>query len=229
MQLRLLPKEPIFPDPQLADAEGLVGISQDLNPERLIAAYTTGIFPWFEEQGFFFWFSPDPRMVLHAEDLVIHKSMRPYLNQKRFRVTFDTAFEAVVRQCKKAERPGQGKSWISEKFVSAYAEVHQQGYAHSVEVWQADTLVGGLYGLSLGSAFFGESMFANVPNASKYGFIKLVQWLEKRGILLIDCQVFTPHLASLGATEITRSAFLKELKETQKAATIRGPWVYSGD
>lgn len=229
MQLRLLPKEPIFPDPHLADAEGLVGISQDLNPERLIAAYSAGIFPWFEEQGFFFWFSPDPRMVLHASDLIIHKSMRPYLNQNRFRVTFDTAFETVVRQCKKAERPGQDKSWISEKFVSAYAEVHRRGLAHSVEVWQDEALVGGLYGLSMGRAFFGESMFATVPNASKFGFIKLVQWLQKRNINLIDCQVYTPHLASLGAAEISRSDFLKELKETQKADTLRGPWLYSGD
>jgi len=229
MQLRLLPQEPIFPDPHLADAEGLVGISRDLNPERLIAAYKKGIFPWFEEQGFFFWFSPNPRMVLHAADLVIHKSMRPYLNQNRFSITFDTAFAEVVRHCKKAERPGQDSSWISEKFISAYAELHRQGFAHSVEVWQGDELVGGVYGLSLGRAFYGESMFATVPNASKFGFIKLVHWLQKRNINLIDCQVYTPHLATLGAVEITRNAFLAELQVTQKAETLAGPWVYSED
>jgi leucyl/phenylalanyl-tRNA--protein transferase len=229
MQLRLLPQEPIFPDPHLADAEGLVGISRDLAPERLLAAYRAGIFPWFEEQGFFFWFSPNPRMVLHAADLVIHKSMRPFLNQNRFRITFDVAFEQVIRHCKKAERPGQDSSWISEKFISAYAELHRQGFAHSVEVWQGDELVGGVYGLSLGTAFFGESMFATVPNASKFGFIKLVQWLQKREIQLIDCQVYTAHLASFGAKEINRSEFLQALKETQKAETLPGPWHYSAD
>jgi leucyl/phenylalanyl-tRNA--protein transferase len=229
MEFRLLPKEPIFPDPNLADAEGLVGLSQDITPERLRAAYQKGIFPWFEQQGFYFWFSPDPRMVLYAKDLKIAKSMRPLLNQKRFTVTFDTCFTEVITNCANTKRGPNNTSWISSNFVKAYSELHNQGIAHSVEVWCGSELVGGLYGVSLGVAFFGESMFSTVPNASKFGFIKLVQWLQKQAINFIDCQVYTAHLASLGAVEIERKVFLEELAITQKAPSVLGKWIYSCD
>ena len=224
MKIPLLPEQPIFPDPRLADAEGLVGLSQDISPERLLAAYQNGIFPWFEEQGFFFWFSPDPRMVLYAEDLTIHKSMRPYLNQNKFTVSFDCAFETVIKACAAAERKGQESTWIAQSFIDPYTELHRQGFAHSVEVWQHGTLIGGLYGISLGGCFFGESMFSKMPNASKFGFIKLVQWLQKKGIDFIDCQVYTEHLASLGAKEMVREDFLEELKIRLKQQTISGKW-----
>ena len=227
MKLMLLPKEPIFPDPNLADAEGLLGLSQDISPERLKAAYKTGVFPWFEQQGFYFWFSPDPRMVLFAEDLKISKSMRPYFNQQKFKVTFDSAFLAVITNCAGTKRGPENSSWISENFIEAYAALHAQGFAHSVEVWSGNELVGGLYGVSSGAAFFGESMFSKMPNASKFGFISLVKWLQKQGIDFIDCQVYTAHSASLGAQEISRTTFLEKLKETQKAETLQGKWHYS--
>jgi leucyl/phenylalanyl-tRNA--protein transferase len=229
MQIPLLPKAPIFPDPNNADADGLVGLSTDLSPERILAAYEQGIFPWFQDQGFYFWFSPDPRMVLHPEQLRIHKSMRPYLNQNRFRVTFDKAFKAVMENCSLAPRPGQESTWISPEFVNAYHKVHLLGFAHSVEVWDDEELIGGLYGLSLGRVFFGESMFSKKPNASKYGFIKLVQWLKKRGFNLIDCQVYTRHLAYLGARNVKRADFLVELNREVHQETLAGKWHYSED
>ena len=229
MKIPLLPEQPIFPDPNQADAEGLVGLSKDISTERLLVAYRSGIFPWFEEQGFFFWFSPDPRMVLWADDLMIHKSMRPYLNQKRFTVTFDREFGQVINQCAAAKRSNQESTWIADSFINAYAELHQMGFAHSVEVWENNTLVGGLYGVSLGAVFFGESMFSKVPNASKFGFIKLVQWLRKIGIEFIDCQVYTDHLASLGAREMVREDFLMELNARQNKQTLAGKWTYSED
>ena len=227
MKLTLLPKDPLFPDPNLADAEGLVGLSQDINPERLKAAYSQGIFPWFEEQNLFFWFSPDPRMVLFADELKIHKSMRPYFNQQKLTVTFDTAFARVMQQCAAAKRHDQEKTWISKNFIESYTQLHTQGLAHSVEVWQNSVLVGGLYGVSLGAAFFGESMFSALPNASKFGFISLVKWLQKQNINLIDCQVYNAHLASLGAKEMPRKQFLDTLKITQKEPTKVGKWNYS--
>lgn len=227
MQIPLLPKAPIFPDPNEADADGLVGLSTDLSTDRILAAYESGIFPWFQEQGFFFWFSPDPRMVLYPSQLRIQKSMRSYLNNNRYQVTFDKEFKTVMENCARAPRPGQESTWISPEFVEAYHKVHLLGFAHSVEVWDDNELVGGLYGLSLGHVFFGESMFSKKSNASKYGFIKLVQWLEKRGINLIDCQVYTRHLADLGARNVKRQDFLKELYREVHRETRAGKWNYS--
>ncbi len=227
MNIPLLPKTPVFPDPNLADADGLVGISEDIRPVRLLAAYKNGIFPWFEEQGFYFWFSPDPRMVLLADELKISKSMRPYFNQQKFTVTFDTCFSEVIKNCASIPRGPENSSWISANFVDAYTQLHAQGYAHSVEVWRGSELAGGLYGVSLGAAFFGESMFSKVPNASKFGFISLVKWLKQKGIGLIDCQVYTAHLARMGAKEIPRKTFLENLKETQNQTSMAGHWIYS--
>jgi len=226
MYIPLLPDQPIFPNPEHADADGLVGISRDLNPERLIEAYKQGIFPWFEQDDFFFWFCPNPRMVLYPHKLKVQRSMRPLFNQNVFHVSFDTCFEDVVRHCATIPRGPENQSWISENFVIAYKTLHEKGVAHSVEVWQNNTLVGGLYGICLGAVFFGESMFSRVPNASKFGFITLVQWLEKHGIQMIDCQVHTTYLSSLGAEEIKRDVFLKQLKDLYTKQNTITQWVY---
>ncbi len=197
-----------FPHPSLADAEtGLLAVGGDLSRERLLLAYSNGIFPWYEEQGEVFWFSPQERMVMFPSELKISKSMKALLNKNAFEVTFNRDFQTVIEHCAKVKREGQKDTWISENFVDAYCHMHELGFAHSVEVWQNGNLVGGLYGMILGKVFFGESMFSNVSNASKYGFIKLVEHLQNQHFQLIDCQVYTPHLASLGAKLISGEKF----------------------
>lgn len=214
-----------FPAPELATPEGIIAVGGDLSAERLMTAYSEGIFPWFNEGDPILWWSPDPRFVLFPEELVVSRSMRPYFNQKKFQVSFDRDFEGVMRNCQKSNRNGQsGDTWITEDMIQAYVQIHQLGYAHSVEVWQGDELVGGLYGISLGKIFFGESMFAKVSNASKYGFISLVQNLREKGFVLIDCQQQTHHLGSLGARAINRKSFLQYLEENKKQDTLTGSW-----
>lgn len=214
-----------FPAPELATPEGILAVGGDLSPARLLEAYAGGIFPWFNEGDPILWWSPDPRFVLFPDELVVSKSMRPYFNQKKFQVSFDQDFEGVMRGCQQSNRNGQsGDTWITEDMIQAYVQVHQLGYAHSVEVWQDGNLVGGLYGISLGKIFFGESMFARVSNASKFGFITLVQKLREKGFTLIDCQQQTQHLGSLGAKPISRKSFLHYLQENKKLETLTGSW-----
>lgn len=214
-----------FPAPELATPEGILAVGGDLSPARLLEAYAGGIFPWFNEGDPILWWSPDPRFVLFPDELVVSKSMRPYFNQKKFQVTFDKDFEGVMRGCQQSNRNGQsGDTWITEDMIQAYVQVHKLGYAHSVEVWQDGNLVGGLYGISLGKIFFGESMFARVSNASKFGFITLVQKLREKGFTLIDCQQQTQHLGSLGAKPISRKSFLNYLQENKKLKTLTGSW-----
>lgn len=214
-----------FPAPELATPEGIIAVGGDLSAERLLTAYSEGIFPWFNEGDPILWWSPDPRFVLFPSELVVSRSMRPYFNQKKFQVSFDRDFEGVMRNCQQSNRNGQsGDTWITEDMIQAYVQVHRLGYAHSVEVWQEDELVGGLYGISLGKIFFGESMFAKVSNASKYGFITLVQNLREKGFVLIDCQQQTQHLGSLGARPISRKSFLQYLEENKKQETLTGSW-----
>lgn len=214
-----------FPAPELATPEGILAVGGDLSPARLLEAYAGGIFPWFNEGDPILWWSPDPRFVLFPDELVVSKSMRPYFNQKKFQVSFDQDFERVMRSCQQSNRNGQsGDTWITEDMIQAYVQVHQLGYAHSVEVWQDGDLVGGLYGISLGKIFFGESMFARVSNASKFGFITLVQKLREKNFTLIDCQQQTQHLGSLGAKPISRKSFLEYLQENKKLETLTGPW-----
>lgn len=214
-----------FPAPELATPEGIIAVGGDLSPERLLTAYSEGIFPWFNEGDPILWWSPDPRFVLFPDELVVSRSMRPYFNQKKFQVTFDRDFEGVMRNCQQSNRNGQsGDTWITEDMIRAYVQVHDMGYAHSVEVWQDEELVGGLYGISMGKIFFGESMFAKVSNASKYGFITLVQKLREKGFILIDCQQQTQHLGSLGARPISRKSFLQSLEENKKQETLTGSW-----
>lgn len=207
----ILTEELIFPPVSEASPEGFLAIGGDLSPERLLLAYTNGIFPWFSEDEPIIWWSPDPRMVLFPENLKISKSMKQLLRKKAFSVTYNQAFDQVIDACATIYRPGQDDTWITEDMKAAYIKLHELGYAISVEVWQDDQLVGGLYGIDLGHIFCGESMFSNVSNASKYGFIHLVQKLQQNGCQLIDCQIHTDHLESLGAQEIPREVFLSYL------------------
>lgn len=219
MPIYLLPKdEIIFPSPHLATAEGILAVGGDLSPKRLLLAYRQGIFPWFNPGEPILWWSPDPRFILYPEELRISRSMRPYFNQQKFKVTFDRDFARVIEACQvrasEAERRQRDiGSWITDEMLDAYSQLHQMGYAHSVEVWEGDQLVGGLYGLAMGRVFFGESMFTRVTNASKFGFITLVMKLTEWGFHLIDCQQETRHLASLGARSISRRAFIAVLDQ----------------
>lgn len=204
-----------FPPVEEATKDGLLAIGGDLTPQRLLEAYNHGIFPWYEEPQPILWWSPDPRMVLFPQNLKISKSMEQLLKKKAFNVTFDTAFEEVMQQCSMIKRDGQNGTWITPQMKISYGQLHKMGIARSVEVWQENQLVGGLYGIYLEAQkiFCGESMFAKVSNASKYGFIHLVKKLEQEAIKLIDCQIYTEHLESLGAEEISRQEFLQYLKK----------------
>jgi leucyl/phenylalanyl-tRNA--protein transferase len=215
-----------FPHPSLAEPGGLLAVGGDLSVDRLVLAYRNGIFPWFEESGQFYWYAPDPRWVLFPPELRIRKSMRSVFNRQKFRYTLDTAFTRVMQSCAETPRNRQDGSWISDLFIENYARLHEQGVAHSVEVWQDATLVGGLYGIALGKIFYGESMFTLAPNASKAGFITLVQALERSGFLLIDCQQQTSHLESLGARGIPRELFMEYLEKNIYEKTLVGKWQF---
>ena len=195
----------------MASAEGSVAIGGDLSPERLVLAYNSGIFPWFDDDEPILWWSPPERMVLFFEDIKISKSMRNIINQKKFNVTFNTAFRDVILNCKKISRKDQPGTWITDNMAEAYFKLHELGIAKSVEVWENGALVGGLYGVDLGHVFCGESMFSKVSNASKIAFIALAKQLEMANYHLLDCQVYNDHLASLGCVEIDRDDFLKVL------------------
>lgn len=205
----LLNQSLIFPDVSTASAEGILAIGGDLSPERLILAYKSGIFPWFENEEAILWWSPDPRFVLFPKQLKVSKSMKQVLRNTDFEISVNRDFEQVISNCSKMKRNGQNGTWITKSMKQAYLKLHELGYAKSVEVWQSDELVGGLYGIDVGNGVFcGESMFAKVSNASKVGFISFIQ---NSNYKLIDCQVYTNHLASLGAAEISRPEFLTYL------------------
>lgn len=209
----LSPNDP-FPSVEEASEEGLLAVGGGLSPQRLLDAYSRGIFPWYDSSQPVLWWSPDPRMVLFPENLKISGSMKQLLKKEVFKVTFDKAFSEVVDHCANIKRDGQNGTWITPEMKQAYLQLHELGVARSVEVWQGEELVGGLYGIYLKEKkiFCGESMFAKVSNASKYGFIHLVQKLQEEDLRIIDCQIYTPHLESLGAEEISRTEFLKFLK-----------------
>ncbi|BFM43512.1 leucyl/phenylalanyl-tRNA--protein transferase [Flavobacterium sp. CFS9] len=202
-----------FPPVSEADEEGILAIGGDLDPERLKLAYQSGIFPWFNEGEPILWWSPDPRMVLFLDELIVSKSMRNVLNRKQFKVTFNKSFREVISNCQKIKREGQDGTWISNEMIDAYCKLNEQGIAKSVEVWQDDVLVGGLYGIDLGHVFCGESMFSKVSNASKVAFIALVNYLKEGNYKLLDCQVYNSHLESLGCREIDREEFIAILKK----------------
>ena len=205
-------KDLFFPPVNEADEEGILAIGGDLSSERLQLAYKSGIFPWFNEGEPILWWSPDPRMVLFLDELIVSKSMRNILNRNQFKVTFNKNFAAVISNCQKIKRDGQNGTWISNEMIDAYCNLHEIGVAKSVEVWQDEVLVGGLYGIDLGHVFCGESMFSKVSNASKVAFIALVEYLKRGNYKLLDCQVYNPHLESLGCREIDREEFISILK-----------------
>ncbi len=200
-----------FPPIELASKEGILAIGGDLHPSRLFAAYQKGIFPWYNEGEPIVWYSPDPRMVLFPNKIKITKSMRKILRDSTFKVTFNQNFEQVIRHCKTVQRKEQEGTWITDDLEKSMIILHKNAIAKSVEVWQNDKLVGGLYGIDLGNLFCGESMFSLVSNASKIAYIALAQKLEKENYPIIDCQVYNDHLASLGAEEISREHFKKYL------------------
>lgn len=211
-KIHLLTEELYFPPVSETHPSGIIAVGGDLSTERLLLAYNSGIFPWFEDGEPITWWSPDPRMVLFLEDLKVSKSMRNILNRNIFKITFDQNFREVISNCQSIKREGQGGTWITDDMIEAYCKLHELGYAKSIEVWQDNKLVGGLYGIDLGHIFCGESMFAKVANASKVAFIHLVNYLKENNYLLLDCQVYTEHLESLGAVEIDREDFMTILK-----------------
>ncbi len=201
-----------FPDVSLANTDGILAIGADLSPKRLLLAYKNGIFPWFNQGEPIVWHAPKYRMVLFPDELKISKSMRKVLQKQLFYITFNQNFEQVIYHCKNIERNDQNGTWITDEMQEAYIKLHKLGVAKSVEVWQNNKLVGGLYGIDLGHVFCGESMFSLVSNASKVAFIYLTKMLARQNYKLIDCQIYNSHLASLGAREISRDVFMKYLK-----------------
>ena len=219
-----LTKEISFPHPQNASEDGLLAIGGDLSIERILFAYENGIFPWFNKDEPILWWCPDPRFILLPSEIKVSKSMGQVLRKNEFKVTFDKAFEKVILNCSFAPRKGQTGSWLTDEMIDSYKKLHQLGYAHSVETWKDGKLVGGLYGLSLGKCFFGESMFTKVSNASKAALIHLARTLEKNDFTLIDCQSRTNHLASMGAKFIPRTEFLAILESNKNESTVLNHW-----
>lgn len=216
--------EPYFPDPNLAESDGLIAIGGDLSPQRLVNAYASGIFPWYSEGEPLLWWSLDPRMVLFPDDFRCSKSLQRTILSHKFEVHIDTAFRQVMESCGRTPRPDQDGTWITQEMIDAYVRLHELGLAHSFETYQDGELVGGLYGLSLGDLFFGESMFHTVTDASKVAFVRLVEFCNLHGFRLIDAQQPTPHLASLGANPIPRKEFLGLLDNTDWQRTLQRSW-----
>jgi leucyl/phenylalanyl-tRNA---protein transferase len=227
LPIYLLNEDPdAFPDPERAHPSGVVAVGGDLTVERLLAAYKRGIFPWYGEGDPILWHSPDPRFALVPDELHVPRSLEKVIKRGAFELKLDTVFEEVIGACARAPRPGQSGTWLTAEMRDAYCELHRSGYAHSAEAWQAGTLVGGLYGVALGSVFFGESMFATVPDASKATFVVLARQLAAWRFSLIDCQQETAHLARFGATPWPRKRFLAALKAGLREPTRRGPWSF---
>ena len=227
MPLYLLTHDIVFPPPEHSQADGLLAVGGDLSAERLLLAYQTGIFPWYSEDAPILWWSPDPRLVLYPDEFRVSKSLRKLIKKNVFQITLDTAFEQVMTTCAQIERPRQDGTWILDEMIEAYCRLHDLGYAHSVEVWHDDEVVGGLYGVSLGRCFFGESMFSRMSNASKVALYALVEHLKTWQFDLIDCQITTEHLVRLGAREVPRALFLDELKNSLQFPTVKGKWTFN--
>lgn len=224
MPLHLLSEQLIFPSPEQADSEGLLAIGGDLSPERLVLAYSSGIFPWYSEGEPILWWSPDPRMVIRPDEFRPSTSLRKWAKKQAVRVSMDEDFESVMRACSHAPRPGQEGTWITPAMLASYRALHEMGIAHSIECWEGEELVGGLYGLSLGKVFFGESMFSKVSNASKLAFWALNQYADSTGIQFVDCQLHNNHLESLGAYTIPRKEYLQWLYAAMEHETKQESW-----
>ena len=220
----LSPDDPFPPvDLALQVPNGLLAAGGDLTPERLLAAYREGVFPWFGDEDPILWWSPDPRMVLYTNEVHVSRSLNKVIKTNRFRVTLDQAFREVIKGCAAARRDNEG-TWITQAMEEAYVRLAELGHAHSVEAWEGDTLVGGLYGVALGRMFFGESMFTRVTDASKVSLVTLARQLERWTMPLIDCQMSTPHLASLGARDVPRTDFLAEVRYLVQQPVVPAPW-----
>ena len=228
MPVQRLGSELVFPPPEQAEPGGLLAVGGDLAPDRLLLAYSLGIFPWYDESLPILWHSPDPRTVLVPHELHVPRSLAKLLRRASFEVTLDTCFPRVIEACAATPR-GRGEgTWITEEMRAAYLRLHHLGFAHSAEAWSGGELAGGLYGVALGACFFGESMFTHRPDASKVAFATLVRQLERWGFELIDCQMHTEHLARFGARDWPRARFLRHLRRALRRETRRGPWTLDG-
>ena len=224
MPVYRLSDKPVFPPPEGASPEGIVAVGGDATPERLIEAYSLGIFPW-PHAGFpLLWFSPDPRFILKLDRVKVGRSLRKSIRKSPYEIRVDTAFRRVMKGCARAPRPGQRGTWITPELLEGYGLLHRKGMAHSIEAWADGELAGGLYGVSLGTMFCGESMFALLPDASKIAAMTLFGNLKAWGFSFVDCQVYTDHMARFRAVEWRRSRFLKALRQTLAEPTRRGPW-----
>ncbi|TNE48754.1 MAG: leucyl/phenylalanyl-tRNA--protein transferase [Deltaproteobacteria bacterium] len=229
MTIYRLDRRIIFPSPYEAEPDGLLAVGGDLSPARLELAYRSGIFPWYTEGSPILWFSPEPRMILMSSTLRINRSLRKAIRKRPYTITLDQAFSRVMKACAQTPRPGQNGTWITQDMLRAYEEMHRLGLAHSVEAWEGDQLVGGAYGICLGGLFCGESMFAHAPNASKISFSALIHQMYRWDIRLIDCQVYTEHLDSLGGFEVPRYVFLQKLQQALHKPTRKGAWELDDD
>lgn len=224
MPVYILGNDIVFPDPKDAEETGLLAVGGGLEPERLLLAYSTGIFPWYSEDDPILWFSPDPRLIFELDEYKPRRTVRKLINSDKYSVRIDTNFESVIRYCAKVPRPGQSGTWITEDMISAYIKLHQLGYAHSFETYQDNELAGGLYGISLGGAFFGESMFHLKRDASKIAFHRLVEKCRQFEFSFIDSQVPNDHMKQVGCVEISRGSFLERLEKCMAQETIKGTW-----
>ena len=215
-----------FPPPHLATEDGLLAVGGDLSQKRLLLAYRMGIFPWFSNNEPILWWSPDPRFVLYPHEIKVSKTLKKVIKKDMFSVTMDLAFNEVINQCAQVRLGKNQGTWIVKDMIDAYCNLHESGFAHSVEVWLQGDLVGGLYGVSLGKCFFGESMFTLVSNASNVGLVKLLEYLKELSFDLIDCQVPTEHLIRFGARQISRMRFLNQLEKSLKSQTQKGKWCF---
>jgi leucyl/phenylalanyl-tRNA--protein transferase len=224
MTVFYLTDEHIFPPPHLADKEGLLAVGGDLSEERLLLAYRMGIFPWYSEKEPVLWWSPDPRLVLYPEEIKVSKTLKKIIKRDQFDITIDQAFGEVISECAQIRTESNEGTWIGKDMIKAYCGLFESGYAHSVEAWYKGELAGGLYGVSLGKSFFGESMFTRISNASNVALVKLVAYLTSLSFDMIDCQVRTGHMIRFGARAIPRSLFLQQLKKSLGEPTIKGKW-----
>lgn len=227
MPIFLLSEKISFPPPQLASREGLLAVGGDLSQKRLLLAYRMGIFPWFSDDDPILWWSPDPRLVLYPEEIRVSKTLKKIIKKNTFHVTMDAAFEQVIHSCAKVRIEKNEGTWIVQKIIDAYCRLHDSGFAHSVEAWYQGELAGGIYGVSIGKCFFGESMFSRSSNASNVTLVKLVEYLQALSFDMLDCQISTAHLLRFGAREIPRAVFLKQLKKSLAAPTLRGRWSFN--
>lgn len=227
MAVYFLREELVFPDPSLANKDGLLAVGGDLKPERLLLAYKNGIFPWYSDGDPILWWSTDPRLVLYPQEIVISRSLKKTLRKKEIHSTIDLAFEQVIQACAHSGDRSKSGTWITSEMIAAYTKLHQLGHAHSVETWYADKLVGGLYGISIGRCFFGESMFSEMSDASKVALVHLTNHLNHRQFRLIDCQMPSDHLIRMGARLMPRYAFISQMKSAIVQSDDIDPWTHS--